>query len=120
MKGATRIALIAVLCTLGLAQAYITWGPRSFVPLALGDVSNTSWTSDNNTWSVTGWGDTVAVAFVGTYSGSKWVLGVQGTHYRLSCQDPRYCLAFILRFENQWGNSTTSARIRHRQFQSVL
>ncbi len=74
MKGATRLALLAVLCSLGLAQAYITWGPRSFVPLATGDVSNTSWTSDNNTWSVTGWGNTIAVAFVGTYSGSKWVL----------------------------------------------
>jgi hypothetical protein len=52
MKRATRIALVAVLCWLGLAQARILWGPRVYVE----DVG--SRTSDNNTWAVTGCGDT--------------------------------------------------------------
>jgi hypothetical protein len=67
MKGATRFALAAVVCWLALAQAYIVWRPASYVPLwpdHYPQDDDTTWTCDNNTWSVTGNGDTINVLFV--------------------------------------------------------
>lgn len=50
MRRATQIALLTVLCCVGLGQASrITWGPKRDI---LKD--EVSWTTLNNTWAVTG------------------------------------------------------------------
>lgn len=64
MKRAIRFALFAVLCWLAPAQAYITWGPRGYVPTPAQAATPDEWTSANNTWSVSGDQYHVRVAYM--------------------------------------------------------
>lgn len=80
MKRATRIALIAVLCWLGLAQAVIRWGPLCPV-----DADPYAQTGSNNTWAVTGCGGTIDVAYV--KDGHVWFR--QSLNYGVSWSDAK-------------------------------
>jgi len=60
MKRAIQLALVVAVCLVALAQAsVIYWGPAK----RLCD-DDKSWTSGNNTWAVTGTGDTAEAVFV--------------------------------------------------------